>query len=263
MLHRRLLRSARLRFKCLHLQTFPCRRCRILRRICLLGIRLPLTSIRKIRNSKLILHVNSMLTTRVLTRSLVQIAHVSRSSINILLPRLARRTIRIRQLTTTQEARAGGIQIINRLLLSLLSYSISNCKRALTINVMCLRQNILVVRSTLLMRRANNNVTRNRRSIMINVRTVTITKREISRRLRLIMNPLTSISTRTQRKIFRVINTFLCINITTRYRRRIMINVSRLLTLANCRLLRALSILCDRRITKIKRKNVTIFLLIR
>lgn len=72
-----------------------------------------------------------------------------------------------------------------------------------------LRQNILTVLGFLFVRRTENYVTRYRRSIMFVARSVAITKREISRRLRLVMDSLKSVSTRASRAILRVINTFL------------------------------------------------------
>lgn len=76
MIYRGLLSSARLRFQGFAVQAFPCRRGRILRRICLFSIRFHLHSVREIRHGKLFLNMTSVLPARVFTRSLMKVAYV-------------------------------------------------------------------------------------------------------------------------------------------------------------------------------------------
>lgn len=177
--------------------------------------------------------------------------------------RLTRSEIRIRTLTTTQEARARGIQIIHRLIFPLLSHSISDRQRTLTIYMMSFRQYLLTILCILLVRRARHHIARHRRTIVILIRTMAIAQGQIRRRFRLIMHPFKGVSARASRDVLRIIHTFLRIHVNQCNSSRIRVNMRRLLTFPHSSLLRPLSILRNRLITQVKGANIPILLFIR
>lgn len=98
--------------------TFPGNRRRHLRQLTLLRIMRSILSVRKVRNSKHLLNMNRVrpITTLNLnigrqTRPLMKITHISRRSVQALLPMLAGRVIHRVALTQTQQSRSGFVPV--------------------------------------------------------------------------------------------------------------------------------------------------------